>query len=437
MTVCIIGGGLMGMALARRVAMEGRRVVVIEREEQLGGLATWQRFDSFYWDRFYHVILPSDRHLIGLIRDLELAPELQWRRTRTGYYVDGQMHSVSNTAEFLRFPHLSLPAKFRLAASILYASRISDWKSLERITVEDWLIRVSGKSTYEKFWKPLLLAKLGKSYQRVSAVFIWSYIQRLFSARDKSVGAEQLGHVSGGYRMIFAALTDKITQLDGEIRTGTSVHSVTPMSDGQLLVTTDDGQAAYEDVVCTSPVPVLRRIVADGLLDVRADGDDIGYLGVICVVVISKTPALPYYVVNIAEPTIPFTGAIGMSTVVDTTNTGGYYLTYLPRYLLSTEAEFEESDSSISDRFLEGLRVLVPDFDLDEIVSVHVHRAPVVQPLQELEYSSKVPDVRSKHPAFFVLNTSQFVNATLNNNEVVRAVNEFYENEFRPRQRCA
>jgi hypothetical protein len=38
-----------------------------------------------------------------------------------------------------------------------------------------------------------------------------------------------------------------------------------------------------------------------------------------------------------------------------------------------------------------------------------------------------VPQVRTKHPGLFVLNTSQFVNSTLNNNEVIGAVNRFYE----------
>jgi hypothetical protein len=36
-----------------------------------------------------------------------------------------------------------------------------------------------------------------------------------------------------------------------------------------------------------------------------------------------------------------------------------------------------------------------------------------------------VPQVTTHHPDFFVLNTAQFVNATLNNNEVARAVHEF------------
>jgi hypothetical protein len=42
-----------------------------------------------------------------------------------------------------------------------------------------------------------------------------------------------------------------------------------------------------------------------------------------------------------------------------------------------------------------------------------------------VDYSLLVPTFTTKHPDFFVLNTSQFVNCTLNNNEVVRAVDDF------------
>jgi hypothetical protein len=69
---------------------------------------------------------------------------------------------------------------------------------------------------------------------------------------------------------------------------------------------------------------------------------------------------------------------------------------------------------------------MLPAFDFDSIESVHVNRANRVQPLQVLNYSSTVPTIATRHPDFYVLNTAQFVNATLNNNEVIGAVNRFH-----------
>jgi hypothetical protein len=70
---------------------------------------------------------------------------------------------------------------------------------------------------------------------------------------------------------------------------------------------------------------------------------------------------------------------------------------------------------------------MFPNLKAEEIEGVHINRAVKVQPLQVLNYSNLVPQVATKHEDFFVLNTSQFVHGTLNNNEVIRAVDEFLQ----------
>lgn len=425
--IAIVGAGLMGMALARKLADAGHSVTVFENAEQIGGLNTWHDFGSFIWDRFYHVILPSDTNTIGLVRELGMESELEWERTYTGFFVDSKLHSISSNLEFLRFPLLSFASKIRLAWTLFYASRVNNWKPLEHLTVEQWLTRVSGKDNYRKFWKPLLLAKLGPSYTRVSAVFIWSYIKRMFSARDKSASAEHLGHVKGGYRSIFAQLRSVVESNGGEIRTGEAVSGVNVTSENNLQVVCGEQTKEFDKVICTSPANVLAKLVDPELLNIVEPETEIEYLGVVCVVLVTKASLSPYYVINIADDRIPFTGVIGMSNVINPANTGDYHLTYLPRYLLSTDPDIEKSDEYFKEAFVAGLLKMFPDFDTENIVDIHVNRARKVQPLQVLEYSSKVPKIQTRHPDLFVLNTSQFVNATLNNNEVIGSVNRFYD----------
>jgi len=426
MRVGVIGGGLMGMALGHRLSAAGHEVTVLEREAQIGGLATHHDFGGFFWDRFYHVVLPTDRHLIAYLKELGLGSDLQWQRTRTGFFVDGRMHSISNALEFLRFPLLPLHAKLRLAWTLVYGSRITDWRRLERTTVTDWLVRIGGRQAYEKLWQPLLLAKLGQSYERVSAVFIWAYIRRLFSARDGSASKEQLGHVRGGYKSVFERIQALIEATGGRVLTGTEVSAIEPLPGGGISVTVDGEARHYDKVVCTSPVSVLRRLVHPSLLHVERTGD-VEYLGVLCAVLVSRKPIVPYYVVNIADSEVPFTGIIGMSNVVATQNTAGRHLTYLPKYLLSTDPALRREAHEVRAEFLAGLRRMLPGFDERDIESVHINRAQRVQPLQVLGYSQLVPQVTTAHRDFFVLNTAQFVDATLNNNEVIGAVNRFFE----------
>lgn len=425
MKIAVIGGGMMGLTLAYRLSQQGHQVTVLEASQQLGGLTTHHDFGPFVWDRFYHVILPSDTSLIPLLQEIGLGDRLCWQKTLTGYYVDRQFYSISNTMEFLRFPPLNLLDKIRLAFTLLYGSRIQNWRRLEQISVEDWLVRVSGRSTYEKMWKPLLLAKLGENYQRVSAVFIWSYIKRLFSARNSSLKKEQLGYVQGGYKTVFDRLALLIQTMGGTIRTGVTVDSIVPAPTGGLWVEQQGRKDAFDKVFFTGPVNVLERVAARDLIDTRGDFTQVEYLGVICMALITRKPLVPYYIVNIADSQVPFTGLIGTSNLVSLNETAGLHLTYLPKYVLSSDPLLHRSDDELRKLFFHGLRLMFPTLNADDIVTAHLNRAVKMQPLQVLNYSHLVPKTTTTHPDFFVLNTSQFVNDTLNNNTVVQHMNEF------------
>lgn len=423
----IIGGGMSGLALALRLSKRGHDVTIFERADQLGGLATYQDHGGFVFDRYYHVILPSDRHLIGFIRELGLEDKLRWRNTLTGFFVDETTYSVSNSWEFLKFPALSLWSKMRLAFTILYCSRIDDWRRLEHITVEDWLLRLSGRATYEKLWKPLLLAKLGENYKRVSAVFIWTYIKRMFSARDSSASKEHMGHVEGGYKTVIARVEEIARESGGRIETGVTVSGIEASSTGGIRVVHDRGEDVFDKVVFTGPVNVLHRVAGEELVSVEISGHRVEYLGVQCMALVTRRPLTPFYILNIADDRIPFTGVVGMSNIVDSDETNGLCLTYLPKYLLSTDPEMERPEEELREEFLRGLRLIFPNLGDDDIVSCRIHRAHKVQPLQVLGFSDLIPRSVTNHPDFLVLNTAQFVNNTLNNNEVIRAVDMFVE----------
>jgi len=424
MRVGIIGGGLTGLALAERLGSAGHQVCVYERDAQPGGLATWQDFGRFTWDRFYHVILPSDTSLLEFIRGLGLSDRMRWRATRTGYYVDRQFHSLSNGLDFVRFPLLGPWSKFRLVLTILYCSRISDWRRLEHLTVEEFLVRFSGRRTFEKFWRPLLLAKLGEHYRRVSAVFIWTYVKRLFSARDSAAQKEQLGYVSGGYRTVFQRLLDRIQETRGTVRMDAEVQTVRPNGAAGIEIRANGMTERFDKVIFTGPINVMRRVVDPELVRVPPQGD-IEYLGVICMALITRKPVVPYYILNIADERVPFTGIIGMSSLVDTEETSGLFLTYLPKYVLSDDPMLQKPDEELKAEFLRGFDRMFPDFDEKDIESSRINRAFKVQPLHVLDYSSRVQAPGTRHQDFYVVNTAQFVSSTLNNNEVIRTVNAF------------
>src|SRR5262249_10950728 len=53
----VVGGGMLGLTLAHRLAQRGQRVALLEAAPQLGGVASAWSLGEVVWDRHYHVTL--------------------------------------------------------------------------------------------------------------------------------------------------------------------------------------------------------------------------------------------------------------------------------------------------------------------------------------------------------------------------------------------
>lgn len=438
----VIGGGMLGMTLAHRLKQHGQEVTLFEAGKNLGGLASAWHNGKILWDRYYHVILMSDTHLRALLSELGLEQEINWVNTRTGFYTGGKLHSMSNTVEFLRFPPLKLFDKLRLGASIAYASRIKDWQKLESMPVADWLMRLSGRRTFEKIWLPLLRAKLGETYHKASAAFIWAIIARMYAARRTGLKKEMFGYVSGGYARILDRFAEVLAQESVRIATGYLATNIAPHSDGQISVRFENGHHEFFDhVVVTAPAPVIPR-----LCPMLAEGEKrrlngIQYLGIICASILLKKPLADYYVTNITDSGLPFTAVIEMSALVDRERFEGNALVYLPKYLTPDDPAFSLNDEEIEGEFLQSLERMYPHFKRSDVISFRVSRARYVFALSTLNYSQNLPPMQTSIPGVHVINSAHIVNGTLNVNETVqlaeRAVLGMMKNHEKQRSNVA
>ena len=322
---------MLGLTLAHRLAQAGDAVTVFEAAPFLGGLASAWDLDGVVWDRHYHVTLLSDTHLRALLSELGLEHEMEWRETRTGCYTDGRLYSVSDTVEFLRFPPLKLVDKFRLGGTILYGSKVRNWERLEALSVEQWLSRWSGRRTFERFWLPLLKAKLGDSYRQASAAFIWATIQRLYAARRTGLKKEMFGYVPGGYARILETFSNALLEEGVELRLGAAIERIE--ADGEDIRVNERGAGSrtFDGVAVTVNTSIAARMIAGLSAEERAGLEAIRYQGVVCASLLLAKPLSPFYLTYITDEA-PFTAVVEMSAFVDRRHFGGRSLVYLPKY---------------------------------------------------------------------------------------------------------
>ena len=420
----IVGGGILGMTLALRLAQQGKQVTLFESSDRLGGLADAWKLGDVTWDRHYHVILLSDTHLRSLLTELGLEQDMQWVETKTGFYNDGKLFSISNAIEFLRFFPLNLIDKLRFAFTIIYGSKITDWKKLEKISVTDWLTRWSGKHTFEKIWLPLLRSKLGENYKKASASFIWAIIARLYAARRTGLKKELFGYLAGGYHRILERYTEVLIAANVTIKLGQKVANVESLetNTGNIVnVEFDDGSFdEFDRLVLTVPAPIAAKVCSGLSADELDRLNNIEYQGIICASLLLKKPISQFYVTNITDTWVPFTGVIEMTTLVDRAQFGGNALIYLPKYVVPDDPAFELSDRQLEEQFIQALVHMYPRFERSDVLSFQVSRVRYVLAIATLNYSEKLPPIKTSIPNVYILNSAHILNGTLNVHETIQ-----------------
>jgi protoporphyrinogen oxidase len=416
----IIGGGVLGMTLALRLRSAGVDVTIVEASPALGGLASSDTIGGFRWDRFYHVILQSDRELLGLLGELGLQERLHWNYARTACFADGRFHPLSTGVDFLRFPPLGLVDKARLAATVLWASRIENWRELEQETAAAWLVRWSGRRTYERLWLPLLRSKLGDNAPRASAAFIWAIIARMYAARRSGLKQEMFGYVEGGYDVILPRFRQRLQESGVEFLCGSRVTNVTPGSDGVWVRLGSGTAREFDDVILTVPCGQIRAL-CPGLSPAELDRlGRVVYQGIVCPSLLLRRPLADRYITSITDGWVPFTAIIEMTALVDRRAFGGQSLVYLPRYLTQESPMWERSDEDILAEFTQALIRMYPDLRAEDIVARKVARAREVLALSTLHYSrDALPPLQTTIPGVFIVNSAQIAAGTLNVNETV------------------
>jgi protoporphyrinogen oxidase len=414
----VVGAGILGTVLTLRLAQAGARVTLLERAPTPGGLAGSFDFSGHRVDRFYHVIVPSDERMIALIEELGLTDQLSFNPVGVGFFIDGQMHPFNGIGDFLRFPPLSPPARARLAWFVLQCQLRRDYSALESVPLKDWLRRHCGREVLERIWVPLLNSRFDHRHDELPATYLWARTNRMRSARDSKSPGEKMGSLKGGHETLVLAAAERARELGAEIRLGAGVEGLLQDEQGAVTgVRVDGATERFDQTIVTLQPPALRHLLPESLQPLLAAYPE-RYLGVVCLILKLRRSLLPYYSVNICDPT-PMTTVVETTHVVGTGHTDGLHLAYLPKYCGSDAPEFTEDDESLYRRFTEMLARLVPDFSHEDVVDWTVQRAPLVEPVHALGHEPRVAPVWPDVPGLALASASQIYPRLLNGESVM------------------
>ncbi|HET9013857.1 MAG TPA: FAD-dependent oxidoreductase, partial [Gemmatimonadaceae bacterium] len=172
----VIGAGVAGLTAAYRLAQAGHRCDVYERWPGLGGqAATLDVGGGHLLERYYHHLFTSDRHISELYRELGMPDELEWRPSSVAMFADGKSHPFTSPMDLLRFSPMSLPARLRMGAAVVWLQRRhKDVAPMERLTAREWILKAMGRQAWDKVWGPMLRGKFGDRGEEISMAWLWS-----------------------------------------------------------------------------------------------------------------------------------------------------------------------------------------------------------------------------------------------------------------------
>ena len=386
--IAVVGGGITGLTCAYKLASAGYKVILLEAEKEVGGLAGVIKIDNFYLAKYYHHFFRSDKEALKLLQELSL--KLNWLPSQVGIWLGGKAYKFSTPKDLLKFSPFSLRDKWKFGLGVIKARFIKEWLPLEEKTSQEWLTEIMGDRAYKIIWEPLLRSKFGSVYSNISASWIWGKIKLRGSSRSSCTQQEELGYLEGSLVRLLDKLVDKIKSNGGEVKTNWEVKEISKVEDKFVLTSNNEKLSDINKVIVTTSPAILSRKAPFLPSEYKKQLESISYQGVICMLIETDTSLSSIYWLNIAEENFPFGGIIEQTNFIHPDNYGGRKFLYISRYISTSDEMWEKSATELLDLFLPYLKEINPNFNRKNILNYYLFKDAYAQPVVEKFYSRKI-----------------------------------------------
>lgn len=405
MRVGIIGGGATGLAAGYYLSPE-HEVVIFEAAPVPGGLVRSEPVGEGRVEEFYHLLLPSDQDLVRLIGELGLSSDLLWHTPSSSIYIGGKLYPFTSPRDILSFPELSLSRRLALGLMVYRARWRKDWRSLDRISAREWVIRQAGRGVYDKVWAPLLHSKFDRDADRVSAAWLWNKFKLRGTSKNKTMSSELVGYLEGSFTRIYDRLGEKIRAAGGEIRCGSRVEALKILPGGGLEIAVPGDPERFDAIIAAVAPAELARICPDLPEDYRLRLEKVKYKANLCFRLELSRGLSPYYWILAADDSLPFVAVIEHTNFASLPGSDSR-LVYLSRYLDPDDNLFSASDREIEELFISALKRMFPDLADGEIKSSALFRARYAQPVTSVGYLDLLPPPVTPVPGLYLASMAQ------------------------------
>jgi protoporphyrinogen oxidase len=273
----VLGGGPAGLAAAWHLAKHGERVVVLERENLVGGLCATHERDGYRFDLGGHRFVSSDLALTKRLENL-LGDELLTATRKSVVLHDGRAFKYPLEARDL-LENLGVRENVRALLGYARARAAQAFAPSPDRTFEDWVTARFGRPLYETFFGPYTEKLWGLSPRRISADWAAERISLLHlgdaAARLLHLPRAPIRTYAREYRyprlgmgQLYEAVAREIRELGGEVRIGAQVTGL-EVANGRVVAvrmrsSRGDERVPARAIISTLPLPDLVSYLTRG-----------------------------------------------------------------------------------------------------------------------------------------------------------------------------
>jgi squalene-associated FAD-dependent desaturase len=276
--ICVIGGGLAGMAAALDCADAGARVTLVERRRRLGG-ATWSfRHNGLWFDNGQHVFLRCCTAYVGFLERLGVADRVRLQarldvpviapggrtaRLRRSRLLPAPAHLGRS---LLAYRHLPIRNRLRLVPAALALRRVDlDAAGTDDETFGAWLTRHhQSPAAIAYLWdlicRPTVNLPASEASLALAAVVFQTGLLTDAPAADIGWASVPLGELHGdaGRRALEAAGVEVLAGVPA-----TAVQRSPTAGDPGFTVTVGDSERAADAVVVAVPHTAVTEVAGN------------------------------------------------------------------------------------------------------------------------------------------------------------------------------
>lgn len=395
MNIAIIGAGFTGLTAGLKLAKNGHRVTIFEKESLPGGLATGFKDPRWEWslEKHYHHCFANDINILNLAKEIRYP--IIVKHPETTVYVNDKFYKLDSPIDVLKFSELNIFERLRMGMAIATLRYNPFWKSLERYKVSTILPKLMGNKPYKILWEPLIIKKFGPYANNISLAWFWSRITKRTSS---------LVYFDNGFQGFINSIVKEIQKSNGQVIFNTPINKISIQKENKIVIK----EQAFDKIIVTTSANEFIKITPGLPENYKNKLLTFKWLSVMNLILRLKKPFFKdnTYWLNICSAKYPITGIVEhtnfMSKEYYNNENLVYILNYLPIY-----HPYLKMDKNELLKVYDPLLKKINNNYKSNIIDMNLFISPFAQPIIPPNYSKLIPKIQTPLRNIYLANMQQ------------------------------